>query len=372
VRLGDNQLFDENTVAEKCIMKHKMMNRRPGKLLGGLLAAILVMVTPAQAETVLCGESLETSSPCVSGDTNATGILELDVDGVLYNVEFKFDFAADLFTLPFIFNVEPEALNAAIAASDALNALPDITTVNQQSFFGIPFELEPGLGYTVRSAEFFPVAGGWQPTTGVDLITIGTPSSWAVFTVTEETVDLTGTVQDPASTGVCALVLASGQFMFSCNPNGPFSLLDLPRESDGTVKRQIYADGFFPNVEILQSSVDETVTLTRVSSVTGSCPDYNTPYEPGVFPDSAGKRIDISGTVLLRDTQIPLCAMALANGQFGFTCDGTGSYAANIPLDENGQYKLQVYADGFVPSIQVFDEFQTVNDVRMTRAAECQ
>ena len=120
------------------------------------------------------------------------------------------------------------------------------------------------------------------------MIGIGTPSSWAIFTVTEETVDLTGTVEDAGGTPLCALALASGQFMFTCNPNGPYSLLDLPTEGDGTVKRQVYVDG--------------------------------------VFPDSAGKRIDVSGTVLLHNTATPVCAMALGNGQFGFTCDGKGNY----------------------------------------------
>jgi hypothetical protein len=181
-------------------------------------------------------------------------------------------------------------------------------------------------------------------------------------------VDLTGTVQDQGGTPLCALALASGQFMFTCNPNGPYSLLDLPTESDGTVKRQVYVDGFFPNVETLTGSTDETVVMTRA----GNCPDYNSFPEPGVFPDSAGKRIDVSGTVLLQNTQTPVCAMVLGNGQFGFTCDGTGTYAANIPLDANGQYKLQVYAQGFAPMVQRFDEFTPNVEARLARAAECQ
>ena len=155
--------------------------------------------------------------------------------------------------------------------------------------------------------------------------------------------------------------------MFSCNPKGPFSLADLPREADGTVKRQVYVDGFFPNVETLTDSTDDTVTMTRA----GTCPDYNTFPEPGVYPDSEGKRIDVSGTVLLQNSDIPVCAMALGNGQFGFTCDGTGTYSANIPLDANGQYKLQVYAQGFAPMVQRFDEFTPNNDVRLARSAEC-
>jgi hypothetical protein len=181
-------------------------------------------------------------------------------------------------------------------------------------------------------------------------------------------VDLTGTVETAGGTGLCAMVLASGQFDFSCNPNGPFSLTDLPRESDDTVKRQVYVDGFFPTVDTLAGSIDEIVVMTP----SGTCPDYNQPYSPGVFPDSAGNWIDISGNVRLQDTQTPVCAMVLANGQFMFSCDGTGSYTLNIPLDVNGQFKLQVYADGFAPAIQRFDEFKPTTVVGMTRAVECQ
>ena len=133
------------------------------------------------------------------------------------------------------------------------------------------------------------------------------------------------------------------------------------------MKRQVYVDGFFPNVETLTGWTNETVVMAR----SGSCPDYNAFPAPGVFPESAGQRIDISGTVLLQDTQTPVCSMVLANGQFAFTCDGTGNYAGNIPLDNNGQYKLQVYAEGFAPMVQVFDEFSPDVEARLARAAEC-
>jgi hypothetical protein len=127
-------------------------------------------------------------------------------------------------------------------------------------------------------------------------------------------------------------------------------------------------DGFFPNIDVLTDSVSETVVMERA----GACPSYNSPSDPAVSPDSAGKRIDISGKILLQNTQTPICAMVLANGQYLFSCDGSGSYDLNIPLDTNGQFKLQVYADGFAPTIQRFDEFQATNDVRMARAVECQ
>ena len=105
----------------------------------------------------------------------------------------------------------------------------------------------------------------------------------------------------------------------------------------------------------------------------GSCPDYNLLPSPGVYPGSAGKWIDISGKVVVgEDEQISICAMVLANGQYMFSCDGAGIYALNVPLDSNGQVKLQVYADGFAPTILYFDEFNANNDVKMARASECQ
>ena len=239
----------------------------------------------------------------------------------------------------------------------------DVTLTNIQTFYWSGTEISLGTawnfsfdsGDNLDQTSKASVIAGWAVRDG----DIGLPS---------DPVDLTGTVQDTGGTPLCSMVLASGQFMFTCNPNGPYSLLDLPRKTDGTVKRQVYVDGFFPNIEDLPDSVDETVVMTR----SGTCPNYNTPYDAGVFPDSAGNRIDIAGMVLLQDTQTPICAMVLANGQFMFSCDGTGSYALNIPLDNNGQFKLQVYADGFAPTIQTFDEFKTTNNVRMARAVECQ
>ncbi len=181
-------------------------------------------------------------------------------------------------------------------------------------------------------------------------------------------VNLGGTIKTPDGTDICAMVLASGQYMFSCNPAGRFLLEGLPRESDGTVKRQIYAHGFFPKIDTLPDSTTEAVVLTR----SGVCPDYNLPYEPAFMPGSAGKEIYIAGEVLLQNSEAPVCAMVLANGQYVFSCDGAGTYFMKIPLDSNGQFKLQVYADGFAPSIRTFDEFKTSNIVRMTRAVQCQ
>jgi hypothetical protein len=184
----------------------------------------------------------------------------------------------------------------------------------------------------------------------------------------EGTVDLGGEVQTTDGTGVCAMVLASGQYMFSCSQYGPYTLNNLSREIDGTVKRQVYAHGFFPSVDVLPGTTYETVVMEQAKD----CPDYNLPYNPDTFPGSAGKRHSISGRVLLQSTDKPICAMVLANGAYMFSCDGSGRYSLEFPLDSKGQFKLQVYADGFAPSVQSFDEFSLGSDVRMARSTECQ
>ena len=178
---------------------------------------------------------------------------------------------------------------------------------------------------------------------------------------------ISGNVQTIDGVDICAMVLASGKYMFSCNPNGPYTLNNLSREIDGTVKRQVYAHGFFPRVDVLPGTTYETVVMEPARN----CPNYNLPYNPDTFPGSAGKRHSISGRVLLQSTDMPICAMVLANGVHMFSCDGSGRYLLEFPLDNNGQFKLQVYADGFAPSVQSFDEFSLGDDVRMARSSEC-
>jgi hypothetical protein len=321
---------------------------------------LLFGVSNAQAVTVI-----------FSGNT-ATAIQNLVVNGNLYNVQFVHDSANNIYGAPpsFDFVTESSAIAATNAMRTALDSVPAVTMVgpNSSSRFMI--------GYREDATQTISWMGRYDNGSWEDSEQQTDPpfeaKTYAKFTPVgggPGTVDLSGTVKTASGTGICAMVLASGQFMFSCNPNGLFSLTDLPREpTDGTVKRQIYADGFFPETTVLPGSVDEAVVMTR----SGTCPSYNQPYQPGFFPDSAGKRIDIAGKVLAQNSATPICAMVLANGQHMFSCDGSGSYALNIPLDNNGQFKLQVYADGFAPTIQKFDEFQAVNDVRMARTAECQ
>ena len=80
--------------------------------------------------------------------------------------------------------------------------------------------------------------------------------------VTEGRVIIKGTVS--FTYPVCALVLANGQHMFSCNEsNGEFAL-DVPFDQDGNITLMVFADGFKPYKII--TSVHSTGIWTGTSS----------------------------------------------------------------------------------------------------------
>lgn len=58
-------------------------------------------------------------------------------------------------------------------------------------------------------------------------------------------VNIFGAVRNNRGESVCGLVLANGQFMFSCSPVGTYSL-DVPQDGSGQVTLFGFADGHFP------------------------------------------------------------------------------------------------------------------------------
>lgn len=58
-------------------------------------------------------------------------------------------------------------------------------------------------------------------------------------------VNIYGSIVNTSGVGLCGLVLANGQFMFSCSPNGTYSLT-VPQDSSGEVTLFGFVDGHFP------------------------------------------------------------------------------------------------------------------------------
>lgn len=85
-------------------------------------------------------------------------------------------------------------------------------------------------------------------------------------------VNLEGYITTQDGTPVCAMALASGQYMFSCNPAGYFTLENLPTESDGSVNLQVFAQGFSSYISKLYEFGYQSITL----ETSGYC-YYNEP-----------------------------------------------------------------------------------------------
>jgi hypothetical protein len=65
----------------------------------------------------------------------------------------------------------------------------------------------------------------------------------------------------------------------------------------------------------------------------------------------AADRVPVGGHVHF--LSIPACALVLANGQSDFSCDGSGRFDMNVPLDSNGMVTVQAFATGFSRFSQV-------------------
>jgi hypothetical protein len=125
-------------------------------------------------------------------------------------------------------------------------------------------------------------------------------------------IDLQGDVATDQGTPLCALVLASGKSMFSCNPSGPFLLKGLPLESDGTIKLQVYVDGFLPFAIRTKDFGYQSVVMKRAEScpvddgLSGGKLDgsyrlirSSIHFNDDTIVDTAGPAFDATGTMLL-------------------------------------------------------------------------
>jgi len=179
-------------------------------------------------------------------------------------------------------------------------------------------------------------------------------------------VSIQGNVELDDGTPLCAMVLANGQYMFSCDGAGSY-FLDVPLDANGAITLFSFADGFAPySVTLGPTGFPFTVfmdtappdsPLINVTSVAG-CADNNWVRLNGDIQSFAGD---------------PLCAMVLANGQQMFTCgDSLGRYDLTVPADENGQITIFGFADGFQPFRETFSapicdkRYAELNGVQLT------
>ena len=138
--------------------------------------------------------------------------------------------------------------------------------------------------------------------------------------------DISGQVLTTGSQPICALVLASGRNLFSCN-QGQYSFVNLPLEPDGSINLQVYADGFLPYIKnirqfgpqppvVMLPSVDNG--LSDMSSLQGvyAFLRASVVYDDGTtFDTTAAPGITASGTFTITGNRFNQTLTFNNNGQ---------------------------------------------------------
>ncbi len=183
------------------------------------------------------------------------------------------------------------------------------------------------------------LGGGYIKATFDNVRTAPLPVGW-------ETISGTVTYND---TPLCAMVLANGQHMFTCDDVGKYEL-DVPLDANGEITLFAFVSGLAPFEEIIDiSSLDSDITMQSASPDSRAA-TVTTAIDTGTVAEGYAR---ISGTITLDGN--PLCAMALANGQYMFSCGvNNGVYDLTVPLDGNGQITLFVFVSGLQPYEQTF------------------
>ncbi len=167
-------------------------------------------------------------------------------------------------------------------------------------------------------------------------------------------------------TPLCAMVLANGQYMFTCGDNPGFWDLEVPVDSNGAITLHGFCSRFSPFKVVLfpEQAQDYKINMTRAPSVIRET-EIDIHTEPGIINPNW---IRIWGTVTYNGQDV--CAMVLANGQSMFSCppDNSGVFDLEVPLDpDTGQITLQVFAAGFAPYKVTVSRFsgQIIDDITL-------
>ena len=155
-------------------------------------------------------------------------------------------------------------------------------------------------------------------------------------------------------TPVCAMVLANGQYLFTCQPGDDFGkyVLDVPLDKKGEITVQAFVSGLSPFRMTTDTSDLNMDIAMQPASLQSKSPAVTTVIASNAATPAGRARI--TGTVALADGT-PLCAMVLANGQYMFSCNANnGIYDLTVPLDSKGEITQFVFVSGLQPYRHTF------------------
>jgi len=216
----------------------------------------------------------------------------------------------------------------------------------------ITFTMIPDPGYIVENV----LISGFQ---------LGAVNSWTFSDVSAdytihvtfklkeiEWINISGLVTLEDGTPLCTMVLANGQYMFTCDENDGIYNLEVPLDDNGKITLFCFCDGQAPFKKENMTSQEAANFDIIMYPASSDNKEMEVSYEIGEAVTNP-EWVKISGTAMYGE--IPLCTMILANGQYMFTCnENQGKYEMEVPLNEEGEITLFGFGDDFLQFKKIF------------------
>jgi hypothetical protein len=129
--------------------------------------------------------------------------------------------------------------------------------------------------------------------------------------------------------------------MFTCSGDKSFNL-DVPLDDNGQITLYAFCSGFEPIKKVFYPSEGHNMNLPVTRS--DSDQDMNVYYD--ILPYNRSK-VRMIGNIYFNNS--PVCAMALANGQYMFSSPVNGSFMLDLPLDDKGGITFHGFCSGLPP-----------------------
>ncbi len=183
---------------------------------------------------------------------------------------------------------------------------------------------------------------------------------WTIHPIDAKWVSLSGTVTYH-DTPVCAMVLANGQYMFSCKDNLGIFTLEVPLDANDEITLFTFASGFQPFKTIIgPSDVSGTITAPDFAAIDG---DTNDPYSDNTDNDTIFTAQEIGNPAIVGGF---VCSSGTgSNGdRFASTSDRSDFYEITLAAGQSVTLEVSDYDGTNNPDLDLFlyDQNQTEVD----------
>ena len=168
----------------------------------------------------------------------------------------------------------------------------------------------------------------------------------------DDWVNINGTVTYNGAPA-CTMVLANGQYEFTCSGDGSFDL-DVPLDGNGQITVFAFCSGLAPFKAVVYPAGGHAMNIVLEKDSTNKTMAVS-------YSEASLKKgwIRLNGDVRFNGS--PVNAMVLANGQYLFTKASDGKFSLDVPLTSERKVTLFTFCQGLSPFQTTFET--TIPDI---------